>query len=174
MAAGDARDVPAAARPGELQCTLRSLLASDWARSDPKLGIETVGEICRNGGTLSWETCLLLANSRTGFHHFVEGGPGDRWQVAADVRVGQQGDLEVPFSVLHQPLSPRFRGYYDSLALLGRIRILQTLVAYAARLHTSVVRIGMAEAQHQVTLREAELWEEFLSLDAEHSFEGGV
>lgn len=159
--------------PVDLGNLLRPLLSSDWARVDPELAIRLAGEISRRG-TLSWQMCLELANTRTGFHRYVEAPSGARWQLMADVRPGDDGGLEIPFSVVEQPLSPRFRGLFESQHLEGRVRLLNELIAYAARRRGAILRIGTADAEHQVALREGELWQELLAIDQSLNPEQGA
>lgn len=140
--------------------TLKSRLTGDDALADdPDLAVRLAGALCQNPGTLTWESCIALANSRAKFHRYVETSEDTPWHVQLDVRPGRDGKIEIPFAVVEQPLSSRFRLFFEEQDLVGRVRILWELVHYAATLRLSLLSITAADAQHQVLLREEDLWQ---------------
>lgn len=138
---------------------LRHLLTTPFLAADPELAVQMAGRVCRNRGTLSWQACLTLANSRARCHRYLDGDGAAFWQVMADIRPGADGELEVPFAVVEQPLSPRFRHRFEAEGLAGRVEILCRLVRYATRPRGSRLAITEADAWHQVGRREEELWQ---------------
>jgi hypothetical protein len=137
---------------------VRWVLEGHRADVDPDLAVALAGELCQNQGTLSWEACLRLANGRAQYHRYLDAGEGvEKWKVVAEVRTRPDGVLEVPFAVVEQPLSPRFRQQFEAKNLEGRVKVLWHLVEYAKSFRASIHTFGVADVQQQITLREEEL-----------------
>jgi hypothetical protein len=132
--------------------------SSEISFVDPNLAVRLEGAICRNHGTLPWETCLALANSRARYHRYLDAGESASWQIQFNARPSADGAIDIRYAVVEQPLSEQFRRRFEAEDLQGRVRILWHLVNYAACLHTSILTLTAAEAGRQVDLREEELW----------------
>jgi hypothetical protein len=137
---------------------LRTMLTDEAIAADPELVVRLAGALCHNRGTLAWETCLALANSRARYHRYITADDRTEWHIRIASRPGPEGTLEIPFAVIEQPLSVRFRQRFEAEDLEGRLHILWQLVQYAARLHASILTLTASEVSQQVDLREEELW----------------
>lgn len=87
----------------------------------------------------------------------------------ADLRPADDGSLHIPFAVVEQPLSLRFRRRFADEALLGRVAILVHLVRYAAEPRASLVAITVADAGRQLARRDEELWQRVTGARGEES-----
>lgn len=141
---------------------IRNIVDNDFAEVDPEFTVHILHSLCQYNGNLSWKICLELANSRARYHEYVDafeiGVNGfAKWEVRAGVRKDEKGDLEVPYSLVQQPLSLSFRNEFENRDLEGRLAVLWNMVKYAGDLHNSISTIGQQDLNNQINLREIDL-----------------
>jgi len=124
------------------------------------LSVDTVVQVQSElaGGTLSWASCLSLANARSRYHRFVDGAAPEQLRLHAGGVQARNGSLELLFTLIEQPLSSASHQRYDALPLDGRLRFLAALSRHAARVHWSARTVTSEAAASHVVMAEELIW----------------
>lgn len=142
-----------------LRPKLLAILRHPIAEEAPELAVELALELVNSRGVFTWSACLRLANARLdAVHRYIESAEPGVLKLTVDVQARDGGEVEIFYSVVEQPLSPRFRKLFETKNLEGRVRLLWNLVEYAARARGEVIRLGSSDALRQVAGREGALW----------------
>lgn len=144
---------------------LRSFLRSPGIRDDVELAVGLARAVLGHKGTLTWETCLTLANARARVHRYVDQDKSEDWQVMLDLRSGEDGSVQINFAAVEQPLSEGFRDLFERQDLAGRLTILWHLVRYASKVRSSILSLDISHIERQLALRQDELWQRLVSSD---------